>query len=429
MSQRIASQWFLAAQMALCLISCRGSGNDFPAPEITNVEAVVTGTTAMLRCTLSNGRIERCGFRLSDGETEAELDAVLSGTAFETEVQGLRVDKTYSWVAFISASESEICSRLQTFTAPEGIIPIPDPAFKKYLVNNYDTDIDGELSQAEAKTIWRISFCTNELNVKSLSGIQYMPALEEINCPGEFLDNFDLGDREHYYLSRRYQFDKYGPIGTLEYVDVSRNLALRVLRLGNNAALGDLLQTLDLSKNISLERLDLGMTALQMPDVSHLPGLVEMRFSHLWGPFPNLELFAKLEVLDFCFEQTGRKMDVDVSHCPNLEELYIGGIAKTLSDLSFNPKIRVLMDICNGFTERDLSVLPKLTAFHGHGNHYRSLDVSVNPDLISLMVSPMENNLLETLYIAPGQKIPGVTENRSEEYIPIYTQIVVKSVE
>ena len=306
-------------------------------------------------------------------------------------------------------------------------IPIPDPAFKTYLLKDYDSNGDGEISQTEASLIWRISFCSNELGAKSLSGIEYMPHLEEIDCPGEFLEDVDLINREHYYLSKKY--DNKGPIGTLQSLDISHNPELRVLRVQNNAALGDFQHSLDLSKNLKLERIDLGFTALQMPDVSHLPGLLEMRFSNIWGPFPDLKPFTQLRALDLCYEKTGKRMDVDVSHCPYLEELYVGGIARTISDLSLNPELRILMDIGNGFTERDLSIVPKLVDYHGHNNRYRTLDVSANPDLKLIMVSPMDDDMLDTLYIAPGQVIEGVTVNRSTKYIPARTKIVVKSVE
>ena len=417
------------ALMALGLVSCRETENGFRAPEITKAEAVVEGNTATLRCTLSNERIDRCGFRLSDGEKESELEAALSGSSFEATIQGLQVDRTYSFVAFASAGESEISSQPQTFSAPDGAIPIPDPAFKNYLLGEYDADGDGEISRSEARFIWRISFCTNELNVKSLSGIEYMPGLEEISCTGDFI-GLDLSNHEHYYLSKKYHWDNVlGPIGTLETIDVSHNPELRVLRLYNNAALGEKMRTLDLSGNLKLTVLDLGMTALQMPDVSHLPGLTELLFTHLWGPFPDLKSFSQLRKLDISFEQTLRRIDVDVSHCPYLEELVLSGTATELSDLSYNPQLRKLAIKCCDFSSIDLSALTNLRHFDGSEGHLRSVDVSANPELTYLDLSPMTENLLETLYIAPGQRIPGVTENRSEEFIPSYTKIVEKSVE
>ena len=413
---------------AVLLSACRGqNGQEFMAPEILSIEADVSGATAVLRATLSDSRVERCGFTLDDGETKVMLDGELQDLVFSATATGLEVDKTYHWEAFATAGNAIIRSQEQVFTAVEGAIPIPDPVFKAYLLKDYDSNGDGEISQTEANLIWRISFCTNELGVKSLSGIEYLPYLEEIDCPGEFLEDVDHINREHYYLSTKY--DNKGPIGTLESLNLSHNPELRVLRVQNNAALGDYQHVLDLSKNLKLERIDLGFTALQMPDVSHLPGLLEMRFSNIWGPLPNLKPFTQLRALDLCYEKTGKRMDVDVSHCPYLEELYVGGIARTISDLSLNPELRILMDIGNGFTERDLSILPKLVDYHGHHNRYRTLDVSANPDLNFLMVSPMDDDLLDTLYIAPGQRIPGVTENRSTEFIPERTVIVEKSVE
>ncbi len=430
MSQRKFSQWIFVALLALWLVSCRENGNEFHAPEITKAEAVVEGSTATLRCTLSNDRIERCGFRLSDGEKDSELEAVLSGNSFEATVQGLQVDITYSFVAFASAGESEICSQPQTFLASDGAIPIPDPAFKAYLLKEYDTDGDGEISLSEARSILSISFCTNELNVKSLSGIEYMANLEEINCTGDFLPDYDLGDREYYYLSKKYRQhlgDKYGPIGTLESLDVSHNPELRILRVWNNAALGDYQHALNLSKNMKLEVIDLSLTALQMPDISHLPGITDLYLSHLWGPFPDLKPLTQLRKLDISFEQTYRQLDVDVSHCPNLEELNVSNSARTISDFSYNPELRVLYIKCCDISNIDLSALSKLRFFDGSEGGFRSVDVSANPELSYLDLSPMENDLLETLYIAPGQRIPGVTENRSEEFIPSYTKIVEKS--
>ena len=429
MSQRKLSQWFLMALMALGLVSCREAENGFRAPEITKAEAVIEGTTATLRCILSNERIDRCGFRLSDGEKESELEAVLSGSSFEATVQGLQVEKTYSFVAFAAAGESEVSSLLQSFTAPDGAIPVPDPAFKEYLLREYDCNGDGEISRPEATVIWRISFCTNELNVKSLSGIEYMPGLEEISCTGDFI-GLELGNHKHFHLSNKYHWDNIlGPIGTLETIDVSHNPELRVLRLFNNAALGENMRTLDLSGNLKLTVLDLGMTALQMPDVSHLPGLTELLFTHLWGPFPDLKLHSQLRKLDISFEQTNGTLSVDVSHCPYLEELVLSGTATELSDLSYNPQLRKLAIKCCGFSGIDLSALTHLRFFDGSEGYFRSVDVSANPELTFLDLSPMVDNLLETLYLAPGQRIPGVTENRSEEFIPRYTKIVEKSVE
>lgn len=426
-------------QSKLCLLTvfvmlvaaCREpDGREFMAPEIVSAEAVIDGATAVFRCTLSGGRAEGCGFILDDGNVKHELEGVLQDNVFTATASGLEVDKTYRWEAFVTAGSSVIRSQEQSFTAPDGFIPIPDAAFKAYLLEEYDSNQDGEISCFEAQYIWHISFCTNELNVKSLSGIEYMPNLEEINCSGDFIGDFDLDNYEHYYLSKIYHLgDKYGPIGTLESVDVSHNPELRVLNVSNNAALGDYQRVLDLSKILKLECLYLGFTALQMPDISHIPGITELFLGHLWGPFPDLKPLSQLRKLDISFEQTFKRLDVDVSHCPYLEELIVSYTAKTLSDLSYNPELRKLSLKCCDFSTIDLSSLANLRYFDGSEGHLLSVDVSANPELYFLDLSPMTDDLLETLYIAPGQVIPGVTENRSTEFIPERTRIVEKSVE
>ena len=71
-----------------------------------------------------------------------------------------------------------------------------------------------------------------------------------------------------------------------------------------------------------------------------------------------------------------------------------------------------------------------LTDLRCYYNQLTSLDVSNNTALEYLDCSPMNDsqghNLLGALYIASGQSIPNVTENRSTNYIPAETQIVVK---
>ena len=410
------------------LVACSGKeSGQFAPPEFLKAEVEVTGASATFTCQLSSDRVEECGVLLD----EKVIAGTMDGNAFTAMADGLEIGKEHIWSAFAKAGESEIRSEEKTFEVPDGAIPIPDPAFKAYLAERYDINHDGEISLKEAETIWRIDFCSNALGVKSIEGIAYMPNLEEIHCTGDWLDSFDLGAYSFYYRSRHYRWDTcIGPIGTLESLDVSRNSKLRVLNVSNNSALGDLQGSLDLSQNPALEEVNLNMTYLVMPDVSHLEGqLISLLFSHLRGTFPDVTRMPLLRKLEISFEQTGRKTAVDISQCPLLEELLISGSGTSLSDLHLNHMLRRLDITCCDFAEMDISMLPLLEEFNASMNFFRSLDVSANPALRKLYLSPMNDDKLETLYIAPGQVIPGVTENRSELYIPGYTQIIEKSVE
>ena len=404
--------------MILCSVSCQNTAMEYLAPEFSQVLVEVDGPKARFQGSLTHARVEECGIILIADEEKTLVQAKLDGTRFEASVAGLRVDKTYTWRAYAKAGENEIRSEEYTLTLTDGAIPIPDPAFKEYLLKECDSDRDGEISLSEASSIWRISFCTDTLHVKSLSGIEYMPALEEIDCPGTFPDDLDPAGQE-----------QARPLGTLASLDVSHNPKLRVLRVPNNADLGESQHNLDISGNPKLERLDLGRTGLQIPDISHLPGLIELRLAYLSGSLPDLKPLTLLKILDISYEKSGRRIDVDVSHSPYLEELRVGGVALSITDLSFNRALRVLSVADNDWADIDVSVLPKLQELDCYGNRFQTLDVSANPALHLLRMAPgAVDGLPETLYVSPEQRIPGITENRSEQFIPAYTTIVIKTV-
>lgn len=416
---------FIWALFLFLLSACAEQAEQYVAPEILSVEADVSGASAVLRGTLSDNRVDRCGFTLIDGENTLTLDGELQKNVFTATATGLEVDKTYRLEAFAIAGNATIHSREQVFTVPEGAIPIPDPAFKTYLLERFDTDQDGEISLLESSQIWKISVTSNQFNIKSLKGIEFFQYLEVLEVIGDWVEsNPDLSQFPYYYISHHYDWgDNRGPLGTLEEVDVSHNPKLRVLRLGNNSALGDKQQTLDLSNNPELEVLELHMTYLFYPEISHLKNLVTLNLSHLRGPLPDISIFPKLRFLDIGYEQSYRRMYIDVSNCPDLDHLWVGGTAEGISDLALNPKLTHLQVMNNGLKELDPGKTPLLAELNASFNYLRTVDVSRNPYLKELRLSPMENDMLDTLYIAPGQIIPGVTENRSTEFIPERTVI------
>ena len=345
----------------------------------------------------------------------------------------------------VKDAHTQIC-----YTATTPLVRFRDPAFKAFLVPGFDQDGDGEISRKEAVGIREISLCTDEWNIQSLQGIEHMPKLEVLNCTGSWIDG-PVPEQPHYYQGKYRWPDCFGPAGTLLEVDVTRNPALKVLNLSGNAGLGDRFETLDLRNNPELEILELAMTYLNYPDVSFLTELTELNLSHLRGTKPDISRLTKLRrfVLDFPQDNQG-DYDVDVSHCPDLEELSVS-TARSVSDLTRNPRLRVLrvgnmnlhaLDVsflsdlevldcpADGLTELDLSGNPKLRCLQCQENLLTVLDVSANPAVVELIAAPMQNvageNVLETLYVATGQVIPNVTVDRSGEHIPAETKIVRK---
>ena len=70
------------------------------------------------------------------------------------------------------------------------IIKIPDPNFKQYLINYFDTDGDGEISIAEALGIKEI-YCKKQ-GIKSLKGIEAFENLVKLTCSFNDLCDLDI---------------------------------------------------------------------------------------------------------------------------------------------------------------------------------------------------------------------------------------------
>lgn len=389
----------------LLLCACIKQTGQFAPPVFVATEAKVIGSSAVLRGTLSDNRVDRVGFVLREGETETILEGKLEGNSFTATATGLELDKTYHWEAFAKAGSSEIRSSEQSLTAPNGVIPIPDNAFKAYLLDYYDVDRDGELSRKEGELVWRIEFCSNELGVKSLKGIEYLENLEELSVNGTwFPEGADLSAYPYYYLSKHYHWDEtYGPLGTLEELDVSHNPNLRILRVINNSALGDLQGTLDLSNNPKLEELEIGMTFLVFPDVSHLKNLTVLNCTHLRGPIPDIKIFPHLRVLDLGYEQTGRVAFIDLSQNPELKCLSCAQNYFTSLDLSQNPLLEGLHFNDTYVSSVNLSANSRLPVISCWNTPLVQLDLSNAPDMQFLYAKDCPK--LETVYLSEGAQL------------------------
>jgi hypothetical protein len=296
----------------------------------------------------------------------------------DQEIQGVTVNR----------STKNVPEDTEIVPIKAGTVIIPDQAFKAWLVSRFDVDLDGEISFMEAADIHEIDFWSNQLGVTSLRGIEHMPELEILRCPGEWVGTVVL-NKEHYYLSKHYHWDEcVGPVGTLMQVDVSRNPKLRVLDLSNNSGIGETGSgTLDLSGNPLLEELSLQMCYIKYPDISCCPALRVINFSHGRGDMPDFSGFGELRFLDVSHDNSGRLQPVDVSGSPYLEEINVDASASSLSDLSNNPKLKVLKISWCADIHPDLSAVPLLEEYESMSCGLHSIDVSGLKNLKSLAVS------------------------------------------
>ena len=288
-----------------------------------------------------------------------------------------------------------------------GSIPIEDTAFKNWLISNdYDSDLDGDISYAEAeqiKEIW-IGECEN-YNIQSLQGIEYMPNLTHLCCTGSWKDPLYEDLPEHYYIGQRAIIGNHtsGAIGTLKKLDVSYNPKLVLLNVGHNEGLGETVGTLDISNNPELEFIGFSYSSLHFPEISHLTKLKHFETRGCYGEVPDFSGFSTLDYLEIHDPLEDHDFDINVSNCHNLETLIIDNTTGIVSGIAQNTKLKRL-DICSwtdyyNKTNADLlrDALPVLTELEwlDCGGLYMGgiIDVSHNSNLKHFTCR--ENNLTQ----------------------------------
>ena len=286
-----------------CVLSCvpeRGS-EEFLAPEIVSAEATVVGTTVSFECELSAPRVQTCGFVFWTNNQEKKiLTCDLSSTSFSAVIADLLPGMTYEWYAFANAGESEIRSDIRRFATKEIVpevkgIDIPDPYFKRYLLDKFDSNGDGILSEEEGLIIRKIDVVTDKIS--SMRGIEYFKNLDSLICRGADV----------------YEYDNVGHPGLLDSLDVSGNRKLRYL-----ACDGNMICHLDISGNPFLESLVCSWNLLDNIDLSAVPKLRTLNTSH--NPLVSVDLSRCLSL--YALDCSGCEIGfLDISMLPSLKAL------------------------------------------------------------------------------------------------------------
>ena len=227
----------------------------------------------------------------------------------------------------------------------------PDSAFRAYVQENFDTDQNGSLSDAERETVTTIYMDRNPA-LKSLQGIGYFPSLIDLYC-----------------------YDNAG----LTSLDVSRNPALRTLECQRTG-----LTSLDVSQNPDLVTLCCSNTGITNLDVSQNPDLAELFCSYTG--ITSLDVSQNPDLVTLYCDNTGIT-SLDVSQNPALEWLLCSHTGLTSLDVSRNPTLNYLECDHTGLTSLDVSQNPALLQLNCSNTGITSLDVSRNTALMHLYVN------------------------------------------
>lgn len=327
----------------------------------------------VLRCCLSDARVESCGFIYSAEGAEHRVECTLEEKSFDARLTGLVQGVVYSWCAYYSAGGTELRSEQGVFrlTADTDPIPVEDPAFKAWLVSNFDTDGNGQISYAEAERITQIFIWkSEEYNIQSLQGIEFMPRLTHLCCVGSWKDPLYEDLPEHYYIGRRAIEGNHtsGAIGTLKRADVSHNPKLVYLNLSHNEGLGETVGEIDLSNNPMLKEVELAFSSLKFPKISHLANLKRFVTKGCYGEAPDFSVFSTLEHLEISDPLEDFDFDVDVSNCRNIETLIVSNTKGAVSGIAGNNKLKRLeirnwkgLTLGSANLEQLKSAIPNLT--------------------------------------------------------------------
>lgn len=291
-----------------------------------------------------------------------------------------------------------------------------DANFKAYLVANFDTDGDGEISKEEALAITKIIVGTKD--IESLAGIEHMANLTELRCEGPW--SFFEPEED--------------PEGKLKTLDVSKNVNLTILYCGFNQ-----LTSLDVTNNPKIEQLRCAGNNLNSLDVSNNPELYYIDLTN--NQIKSIDVSKNLE-LERITCSDNKLTSIDVTNNQKLTKLNISGNSIVEIDLGNNPELKHLICNKNKISELELSNNKKLERLNVNDNNLASLTVNCCPEIKTLkannnLIKEMDiseltslldfycsGNPLETLYVFDGQ-----IDALFEKEIPSTTKIVVKGTE
>ena len=338
-------------------------------------------------------------------------------------------------------------------------IVFEDANFKAYMIKNFDTDGDGEISYEEALAITMIDVDTD--NIESLAGIEHMANLTELNCEGPFvMSGYEpeegRGKLKTLDVSKNTKLTKlYCGFNQFSSLDLTSNVLLERLRCAGNdlnnldvsknteltrlTAYNNHLSSIDVSNNTKLEVIDLSNNQIKSIDISNNESLAtfncddnllteldpsnNQKLTNIYCSNNNLssinvrknQKLAKLVIIGNSIPQ------IDLRNNSELTHLFCEKNKISELDLSNNTKLRQLTVNDNSLSSLTVNCCPEIEILNANNNLIKEMDIS---ELIALKYFDCIRNPLETLYIFEGQ-IDALTEIN----IPSNTKIVVKGSE
>ena len=242
-----------------------------------------------------------------------------------------------------AAEDTEMALTLsdaETFDAAKGThinaTNFPDPVFRQFVEDSFDTDGDLVLTEEEVADVTEIN--VRAKGIASLKGIWAFPNLVTLNCSDNNLRELDVSDLP--FLENLYCQDNATPVDRtaapeaqnqpngLEYLLPSQ--ALRVLWCYNNNLTWE---GMNLALCPDLRELNCSINPVGTMDLSKVPHLLDLRCNNAGLAELDLSPVPDLNVL-WCWNDTNRVaasvlntiQRIDLSACPLLVNVVANGI-------------------------------------------------------------------------------------------------------
>lgn len=196
----------------------------------------------------------------------------------------------------------------------------PDPAFRGFVAESFDTDGSGVLSPQERSRVRRIS-CASR-GISSLTGIHFFPDLEELYC-----------DRNN-----------------IHQIDLSQNPNVTYLSFQQNPV-----SELDISACTRLQTLDMLTTSVASVDLTPCGDLTELTAGQ--QPLTKLDLSGNPK-LQYLTVVDADIRSLDISRCSSLEMLMATGTWIASLNLGTNTQLPLIIVPDNYLVTLDLRNVP-----------------------------------------------------------------------
>ncbi len=332
--------------------------------------------------------------RLREGSAAVPLAALRPPSAARADAAEERTRmRKRLWRGAIVALAAALCLAPNVARADDAApVPIdeahfPDPAFREFVIYEYDRDKDGLLTADDLAKVTYMN-CSDEKSdyiddgkqLASLKGIEYFTSLTDLNCSFNEIEELDLSKN-----TELTELDC--SVNKIKSLDLSKNTKLEdliadhnnltSLNMGSNTALERIdcycneLPELDVSANTSLEKLSCytnKLTRLALP-----PSIYRLECQDNQLTSLNLSNCTELDYAE-CHHNHIESIDLD--GCTTLSHLYCYDNLLTSLDLSHTRDLNELRCSNNRLKSLSLNGCRYLYELECDGNQLTSLDIS-----------------------------------------------------